>query len=64
MCHGFQNEGKSREKEGEKKIEDLVSKRIKRKGLKRKNIRERERERERERPLSLIPREQWGWEWG
>ena len=44
MCHGFQNEGKSREKEGEKKIEDLVSKRIKRKGLKRKNIRERERE--------------------
>ena len=46
MCRGFQNEGKKREKEGEKKIDDLVSKRVKRKGLKRKNIRERERERE------------------
>jgi len=54
LCRGFQNEGKKREKEGEKKIEDLVSKRVKKKGLKRKNIRERER------PLSLIPREQWG----
>ena len=42
---GFRMRGKKREKEEEKKIEVWVSKRVKKKkGLKRKNIKERERD--------------------